>query len=82
MSRPDALKYIKDNTHSMFSKRYAKIFVGCIMPYPTGSTVRLSDGREAVIAKNDARAPYNPHIRVAGSKVDIPLSDTKCTIVS
>ncbi len=82
MSRPDALKYIKDNTHSMFSKRYAKIFVGCIMPYPTGSTVKLSDGREAVVAKNDAQAPYNPYIRIIGNEEDIPLSDTKCTIIS
>ncbi len=81
MSRPDALKYIKENTHSLFSKRYAKIFIGCIMPYPTGSTVRLSDGREAVVAKNDAQAPYNPYIRIIGSGEVIPLSDTKCSIL-
>ncbi len=82
MSRVDALKYIHDNTNTMFSKTYAKIFNGCVVPYPTGSTVLLSDGREAVVVRNDARALYNPYIRLIGSSEDIPLTDTCCTIVN
>ena len=82
MSRPDALKYIADNTNGLFSKTYAKIFASVVVPYPTGNTVRLSDGREAVIVKNDVRALYNPYIRIIGTPDDIPLTDTGCSIIN
>ena len=81
MSRSDALKYVAENTNSMFSKTYTKIFNAIVVPYPTGSTVRLSDGREAVIVKNDVRALYNPYLRVEGTNEDVPLTDTGCTIL-
>ncbi len=59
-----AIKYLYSMKESSFHTPYLENFIKCIGIYPTGSFIKLSDGRYGVVIKNIPLAPLLPEIKV------------------
>ncbi|MBM7561190.1 HD-GYP domain-containing protein [Fusibacter tunisiensis] len=68
----EVLEYIMGNAGSLFDFDYANIFIRCIVPYPAGTYVQLSDHSKAIVLKNNPSHPLRPVIRrFNGTTVDM-----------
>ncbi|WP_291327752.1 HD-GYP domain-containing protein [Desulfovibrio sp. UCD-KL4C] len=59
-----AIKHLYSMKDSSFHTAYLENFIKCIGIYPTGSFIKLSDGRYGVVMKNIPLAPLLPEIKV------------------
>lgn len=70
MSKLDAFKYIEKVSGTMLNPGVVKLFVNSISPFSIGESVRLSDGRRAVVEKHTDDI-YNPIIECDGKIEDL-----------
>lgn len=59
----EVLEYIMANAGKLFDFDIAKTFSRCVVPYPAGAYVVLSDGAKAVVLKNNESHPLRPVLR-------------------
>lgn len=60
----EALKYLIENSGTLFDAELVRIFMQQIAIFPNGTIVRLSDGRLALVKKQNKNFPLRPIIRV------------------
>lgn len=59
-----AMEFITEKQGTMFDAKYASVFKRCTPVYNKGTMVKLSDGRLALVEKNNINAPDRPIIRL------------------
>lgn len=59
----EVLEYIMANAGTLFDFEITNIFSRCIVPYPAGTYVKLSDGTRAIVLRNNASHPLRPVLR-------------------
>lgn len=81
MNPADALEYLMANTGSMFDKELVELFMQYIAPYPIGVTVELSNGKKALVLKNNRDMLSRPVVRVeSGEEINL-MESLDITIV-
>lgn len=60
----EAMEYIMANSGTMFDSRIVKVFVDHVAAYPIGTSVKLSNSREALVIDNNLGAPLRPILKV------------------
>ena len=90
MPTSEAYEYIMANSASHFDPDIVNIFIRKIAPFPVGSTVRLSNGREAIVVENRQNFIMRPLIKLLdrregdrGGYIDLAydMSATSITVV-
>ncbi|WP_304508622.1 HD-GYP domain-containing protein [Anaerotignum sp.] len=73
MNPADALEYLMSNSYIMFDVSCVKKAMEYISPYPTGITVELSDGQEAIVVKQNHVHHLRPKVVITKTKEKIDL---------
>jgi len=68
MSPNDAVEYIMANGQTQFSYEVVKAFSKCIVPYPEGTLIRLSNGEIAVVEEVYPNFILRPKVKVINKK--------------
>ncbi|NLG36563.1 MAG: HD-GYP domain-containing protein [Clostridiales bacterium] len=63
-SPSEAIEYIMGNLSIQFEPDVARAFLKRIAPYPAGTLVRLSDGRAAIVVRNNPDLVFRPLVRI------------------
>ena len=71
----EALEYLMANAKSRFDKEMVTVFLQYVAPYPLGVTVELSNGKQAVVVKNNRDMLVRPTVRLFDGTI-INLVDT------
>ena len=61
---PEAIEYVMGGSGKLFDISVVKAFLKKISPYPVGCCVRLSNGRIAIVVKQNADNPLRPVIQL------------------
>lgn len=69
----DTIEYMKSQSGKMFSPYYLKYFLMYVPIYHTGTIVKLSNGEEAIVVKNNKGDMTRPTVRVISNMSDIDL---------
>ena len=81
MNPADALEYLMANTGNMFDKELVELFMQYIAPYPIGVTIELSNGKKALVLKNNRDMLSRPVVRVeSGEEINL-MESLDITIV-
>jgi len=59
----EVLEYIMGNAGTLFDFDLANTFSRCIIPYPAGAYVKLSNGIKAIVIRNNPSHPLRPVLR-------------------
>lgn len=70
MSPNDAIEYIMANGQTQFNYEVVKAFSKCIVPYPEGTLVRLSNGEIAVVEEVFPNFVLRPKVKIINKKND------------
>ena len=60
----EALKEIKNNAAVKFDEELVKIFLRSVAAYPTGSLVKLNNGSNAIVLRQNAESSTKPIVRL------------------
>ena len=71
----DAMEYLMSNAYTMFDVKYVKKLMECVTPYPTGITVELSDGRQAIVTRQNTENYMRPCLRLLDTLDDVDLME-------
>lgn len=71
----DAMEFLMSKCYTMFDVKYVKTLMECVTPYPTGITVELSNGRQALALRQNSASFIRPHIRTLDTLEDIDLME-------
>ena len=74
-SNAEAMEYIMGLSGRRFDPQIIEAFMHKIAIYPEGSLIELSDGRTAIVVKNNKEAVLRPVIRIIPSKEEINLME-------
>jgi len=69
MNPADAMEYMMANSGIMFDIDVVNIFVQYIAPYPLGSNVLLSSGKQGVVCENNEKSLSRPKVRLANGNI-------------
>lgn len=73
MASGQALEMIAEGMNGFFQPGLGWSFAQCIAPYPVGSLVQITGGRQAVVVAVDRGKTYRPRIRVVLDKDGRPV---------
>jgi len=65
----DALEYLMASVETVFNKEVLEAFMKHIAPYPIGISIRLSNGYDAIVVKNNEDALTRPIVRLSNGIV-------------
>lgn len=71
----DALEYLMSNSYIMFDVYCVKKILEYVSPYPTGITVELSNGQEAIVLQQNPKHYLRPKIMILETKEEIDLME-------
>lgn len=75
----EAIEFIMAGMGSHFDEKVLRAFLRKVAPFPTGSTVQLSNGEKACVIKNFPDSPLRPLVAVLGSATSYDLAkDPDC----
>lgn len=60
----EAIEYIMANSGTEFEAGLVNIFLKKVCPYPIGTILRLSDGRQAIVIENNEECSMRPKVRI------------------
>lgn len=68
----DAIRYLLED-RGQFDMNLVEYFLWCVVPYPNGTTIKLTDGRDALVLHNYVEEPMRPKVKVipTGEIVDL-----------
>lgn len=75
MNPAEALEYLMSNCGIMFDILYVKKIMEYVSPYPTGITVELSDGRQALVVQQNSANRMRPKVLRADTREEIDLME-------
>lgn len=67
-SPSEAYEHIMSNMGTLFAPEIVKTFIKKIAPFPVGTSVSLSDGRKALVVKNNPNFMMRPFIKILYEK--------------
>lgn len=67
-SAAEAMEYLMGGCGILFDQKIVKYFMKRVPLYPTGATVTLSNGENAIIVKNHKRSNMRPVVRMENGK--------------
>ncbi|MEA4893360.1 MAG: HD-GYP domain-containing protein [Peptococcaceae bacterium] len=73
MNPAEALEYLMGNCWIMFDVEYVKKLMEYVSPYPTGITVELSNGKQALVIRQNNEHRVRPVVVVIDTKEEIDL---------
>jgi HD-GYP domain-containing protein (c-di-GMP phosphodiesterase class II) len=73
MNPADAMEYLMSNCWVMFDVDYVRDIMDCVSPYPTGVTVQLSDGSNALVVEQNSESHVRPKVLQLNTKKEIDL---------
>jgi HD-GYP domain-containing protein (c-di-GMP phosphodiesterase class II) len=77
MSPNDAVEYIMANGQTQFDYEIVKAFSKCIVPYPEGTIVRLSNGEIAVVEEVYPNFTLRPKVKIINKKGEAVSRDLR-----
>ncbi|MBN1376638.1 MAG: HD domain-containing protein [Dehalococcoidia bacterium] len=85
VSSQDAIEYVIAYSGELFDPSLVKIFTHVVPIYPTGTMVKLNDGRTGIVVKSNPGCIRRPRLRIISSPTmkiaeDIPDICTNCTL--
>ncbi|NCC15438.1 MAG: HD-GYP domain-containing protein [Clostridia bacterium] len=75
MNPADALEYLMSNCYIMFDVNCVKKILEYVSPYPTGITVELSNGQEAIVVQQNRTHHLRPKVVITETKEEIDLME-------
>lgn len=69
----DAIEFLMSNAYSMFDAKYVNKLMNCVTPYPTGITVELSDGTQAIVLRQNIENYLRPCVRMLDTLEEVDL---------
>ncbi|MCI2046266.1 MAG: HD-GYP domain-containing protein [Faecalibacterium sp.] len=69
----DAIEFLMSNSWVMFDVNYVRKVIECITPYPTGVTVKLSDGSPALVVQQNSQNHVRPKVLRLDTHTEIDL---------
>ncbi|MGN0642351.1 MAG: HD-GYP domain-containing protein [Huintestinicola sp.] len=76
----EAIEYIMGGTGTHFDEDIVRAFLRKVAPYPVGSGVYLSNGKEAVVMKNFPDQPLRPIVSLKDSEKVINLRNDETSL--
>jgi HD-GYP domain-containing protein (c-di-GMP phosphodiesterase class II) len=70
VSPSEAIEHIMGNTDILFDPKIVELFMQKIVPYPTGTLVRLSNGFKGVVLENHKKFNMRPTVKIIPEEVD------------
>lgn len=70
ISPSEAMEHIMGSMDVLFDPKIVELFMRKIIPYPTGSLVRLSNGFTGVIVENHKKCGMRPTVKIIPDKTD------------
>lgn len=79
-SSQDAIEYIYAYSGELFNPELVKVFARVVPIYPSGTMVRLNDGRIGIVSSTNPECLRRPKLRIIGEAVNTPEEDLNiCT---
>lgn len=69
----EAIEYLMSHCWTLFDSNYVKKLLEYISPYPTGITIELSNGKQAIVTEQSTENRVRPKVRVIETKEEIDL---------
>lgn len=70
------IRYLISEKGKMFNGGLVDFFLKCIIPYPDGLPVKLSDNRAAVVVAQNDGLPAEPMVKtISGEMLDLSRQD-------
>jgi HD-GYP domain-containing protein (c-di-GMP phosphodiesterase class II) len=60
----EAIEYIMANSGTEFESELVNVFLKKVSPYPLGTILRLSDGKQAIVIENNEACSMRPKVRI------------------
>lgn len=60
----EAMEYIMGATETLFDPELVEIFIRKVAPYPTGTCVKLSNGKIGIVTQNNGDLNMRPKVRI------------------
>ena len=76
-SPEEAIKYLKNNSGSMFNKKFVDIFISTVPAYPKGILIKLDNGEVGVVIANRKGNVLRPVIQVITTGKVVDLAENK-----
>lgn len=78
----EAYEMIMASGNLMFSMKVVDAFLKCVLPYPPGSVVRLSNGATAVVLQVNRSFPFRPLLKILGSGEELDLMKEHSIVIA
>lgn len=75
MNPADALEYLMSNCYIMFDINCVKKILEYVSPYPTGISVELSNGKEAIVVQQNKKHHLRPKVMITETHEEIDLME-------
>lgn len=66
----------------MFSAKVVEAFMQCVVPYPVGAFVKLSNNETAVVYKLNAGLPFRPRIKIIATGEEVDLVKERSLVIT
>lgn len=76
MCASDALEYIMGHSDTIFDFEIVKTFSRVVVPFPSGTIIRLSNGDLGVVKETFRNFPLRPNIKITDSKLRDKIGTT------
>ncbi|MDF2685738.1 MAG: hypothetical protein K0S55_919, partial [Clostridia bacterium] len=77
VSPSEAIEHIMGNTYILFDPKIVDLFMQKIVPYPTGTLVRLSNGFKGVVLENHKKYNMRPTVKIIPDEIDDNYEDDR-----
>lgn len=71
LSPCESLEYIMANSGTHFDAELVETFTKVIVPFPTGTIVKLSNGEIGIVEETPPNYPLRPNVKILKSSVDV-----------
>jgi HD-GYP domain-containing protein (c-di-GMP phosphodiesterase class II) len=78
----EAYEMVMASGNLMFSARVVEVFLKCVLPYPPGSVVRLSNGLVGVVLRVKQGFPFRPVLKLVGSGEELDLLKESSLVIT
>jgi len=80
VSSQDAIEYIYAYSGELFDPELVRVFARVVPVYPTGTMVKLNDGRVGIVSKSNPECVRRPKLRIIGGSIkDVDEPNSICT---
>lgn len=78
----EAYEMVMASGNLMFSTRVVEVFLKCVLPYPPGSVVRLSNDLIGVVSRVKQGFPFRPVVRIVNSGEELDLLQESSVVIT